>query len=380
MSIASHSIIILSDLKLYEMNFEAIIKYLESQEYKVIQELGEGTFGVVYSTENASKNPTYSAMKISLYKEKHQTQYRRELNILSNQKLSRQFIVQYYSSDGEVLINNIRYQFIQMELCWISLSTVFSDHRKVLKGRHPPRFYQHVFPQILQGLDAIHSIGWVHRDIHLGNILILRQEAEIRDIRIKIADFGNAREIKSIMETHGSQTVSSEPSFTLPYGAPEEGTGRYNYKVDIFSAGIVLCQISCYNWSQESSASRPFTHQDDDILLDFITTLTRTNPVKRPSAEEALKSTWKDKKVYVKRSGNTSFCLTTDNTLSSLKAAIERSTNKLLQSEDLLFQEKVTNSKAKLVPLKCDEDVKRMFQEAEQVSIMVVKKDQPIEL
>ena len=168
MSIASHSIIILSDLKLYEMNFEAIIKYLESQEYKVIQELGEGTFGVVYSTENASKNPTYSAMKISLYKEKHQTQYRRELNILSNQKLSRQFIVQYYSSDGEVL--------------------------------------------------------------------------------------------------------------------------------------------------------------------------------------------------------------------SSLKAAIERSTNKLLQSEDLLFQEKVTNSKAKLVPLKCDEDVKRMFQEAEQVSIMVVKKDQPIEL
>ena len=198
------------------MNFEAIIKYLESQDYKVIQELGEGTFGVVYSTENASKNPTYSAMKISLYKEKHQTQYLRELNILSNQKLSRQFIVQYYS-DGEVLINNIRYQFIQMELCWISLSTVFSDYREVLKGRHPPRFYQHVFPQILQGLDAIHSIGWVHRDIHLGNILILRQEAEIRDICIKIADFGNAREIRSIMEAHGSQTVPSEPSFTLPY-------------------------------------------------------------------------------------------------------------------------------------------------------------------
>lgn len=42
----------------------------------------------------------------------------------------------------------------------MSLSTMFSDHREVLKGRHPPRFYQHVFPQILQGLDATtHSAG-----------------------------------------------------------------------------------------------------------------------------------------------------------------------------------------------------------------------------
>lgn len=179
------------------------------------------------------------------------------------------------------------------------------------------------------------------------------------------------------MEAHGSQTVSSEPSFTLPYGAPEEGSGRYNYKVDIFSAGIVLCRISCYNWSQESSASRPFTHQDDDILLDFIDKLTRTNPEARPSAEQALESTWKDKKVNVKRRGNTSRCLTTDNTLHSLKAATERSIDEPLQTQELLFQEKDTGGQATLAPLQSDQDVKRMFQKADEVSIMVIRKDQP---
>ena len=39
--------------------------------------------------------------------------------------------------------------------------------------------YQHVFPQIPKGLDAVHLIGWVHRDIHPGDILILPPEAQI---------------------------------------------------------------------------------------------------------------------------------------------------------------------------------------------------------
>ena len=356
------------------MSFEEYNKHLESQDCQLIEELGRGSYGEVYSAKKASTADI--AIKISRCEKDSHTQRQRELNILSNKKLSREFIVDYYSFDN-AFIGNVLYQFIQMELCWKSLTTVYTDHRDVLTARHPPRFYQHVFPQILQGLRTIHSLGWVHRDIHLGNILILRREAEMRDIRIKIADFGNAREIRSIMEEHGSETVSCVPSFTLPYGAPEEGTGRYNYKVDIFSAGIALCNISCYQWRSESSAPRPFIHEDDDILLDLIEKLTKTNAKERPSAEEALISIWKDKKVHVKRGDKTADCLTTDNTWYSLIAAIERSTEKPVQSQELLFQEKITANEAKLVPLKSDDDVKRMFQEAKEVSIMVVKKDRP---
>ncbi len=88
----------------------------------------------------------------------------------------------------------------------------------------------------------------------------------------------------------------------------------------------------------------------------------------------ALISIWKDKKVHVKRGDKTADCLTTDNTWYSLIAAIERSTEKPVQSQELLFQEKITANEAKLVPLKSDDDVKRMFQEAKEVSIMVVKR------
>ncbi len=200
------------------MSFEEVInEYLKSQDCQLIKELGTGSYGKVYSAKKAS---TDLAIKISPCGEDSQTQRQRELNILSNKKLSREFIVDYYAFDN-VFIDNILYQFIQMELCWTSLTTVYTDHREVLTARHPTRFYQHVFPQILQGLRAIHSLGWVHRDIHLGNILILRPGlAKTRDIRIKIADFGNAREIRSIMEAHGSETVSCVPSFTLPYAVP----------------------------------------------------------------------------------------------------------------------------------------------------------------
>ena len=143
----------------------------------------------------------------------------------------------------------------------MSLTNVWQDYRKILEDRYSPRFYQHVFSQIPKGLDAIHLIRWVHRDIHPGNILILPPAAQIRHICIKIADFGSAREIRSIMEAYGSQTVPSELSYTLPWGAPGEGTGRYSYKVGIFSAGLVLCQISCDDWRRQSSAPRPLPIQ-----------------------------------------------------------------------------------------------------------------------
>ena len=69
---------------------------------------------------------------------------------------------------------------------------------------------------------------------------------------------------------------------------------------------------------------------------------------------------WKDKKVYVKRHGDSSRCLTTENTLFSWKTATETDTKKPLQSQELLLQERNTDAEAKLVPLKSDRDVKRL--------------------
>ena len=92
----------------------------------------------------------------------------------------------------------------------------------------------HVLKCLASGLNAIHGVGVVHRDLTPGNILCCGfGEAEI----LKISDFGIARP-QGLAATFGGIPVG-----TLGYAAPEQclpdstGTGTYT---DIFALACVL--------------------------------------------------------------------------------------------------------------------------------------------
>ena len=111
-----------------------------------------------------------------------------------------------------------------MELCTDNLEmSVYNNEMggvEIIKNQGPPRFYQHVFPQILKGLDAIHSVGLIHRDISVSNILIANPTpSQIRDIIVKIAEFGLATDIEP-------ELSPLRPFKTLLYYNPERGTRR----------------------------------------------------------------------------------------------------------------------------------------------------------
>ena len=81
-----------------------------------------------------------------------------------------------------------------MELCSVNLGEFIYENNmggpEIIRADGSPRLYKKVFPQILNGLDAIHSIGWVHRNLHPGNILIANPNPQqIKDIVVKIANF-----------------------------------------------------------------------------------------------------------------------------------------------------------------------------------------------
>lgn len=85
--------------------------------------------------------------------------------------------------------------------------------------------------EVADGLDALHRRGVVHRDIKPENIMIGT------DDRARIVDFGLAK-------TDGT-TVTTEGTIvgTMDYLSPEQAAGhRLNYRSDIFSFGIVLCE------------------------------------------------------------------------------------------------------------------------------------------
>ena len=85
-----------------------------------------------------------------------------------------------------------------------------------------------------------------------------------------------------------------------PFRAPELSTENYDFKVDIFSSGVILYALSCYvpNKDQVIDEIRAFKqgqrgrkhlhHQDDEKLFNLINWLIEHEPSKRPTAAEAL--------------------------------------------------------------------------------------------
>lgn len=88
------------------------------------------------------------------------------------------------------------------------------------------------FHQLIDGLDAIHKMGFAHRDLKPENLLL------DKNYTLKIADFGFA----TVFRTEDNQEIKMKTACgTKGYLAPEVLKGKkYQQSVDIFAAGIIL--------------------------------------------------------------------------------------------------------------------------------------------
>ncbi|MGE3821566.1 MAG: serine/threonine protein kinase [Isosphaeraceae bacterium] len=195
--------------------------------YRIIGTLGVGAMGVVYKAVH-EQTGKLAALKV-ISSETAQRggkafeRFKREAEIL--QQLRHSNIVRILAvgkSKGS--------PYIAMEL--IEGATLEEVLKK--RGELPWKEVVALGKQICDALHYAHEHGVVHRDLKPSNLMVTR------DDRIKLTDFGIAKDLDATALTATGRTMG-----TAAYMAPEQirGTPDVSHKTDLYSLGIVLYQM-----------------------------------------------------------------------------------------------------------------------------------------
>jgi Tol biopolymer transport system component len=117
----------------------------------------------------------------------------------------------------------------------------------ITEGPLPQRKVKEYALQIASGLAAAHDKGIIHRDLKPENVFITRDE------RVKILDFGLAKQARAASATTEGATVTKATNAgmimgTAGYMSPEQVRGQpLDHRTDIFSFGVMLYEMVCGN-------------------------------------------------------------------------------------------------------------------------------------
>lgn len=194
--------------------------------FEVIGILGSGGMGHVYKAiELSLERPV--ALKIIGGTEQHQTElnerFKHEAKTLA--KVNHPNVVGVYFFGVE---DNI--QYIAMEFCeGITLKKLAKE------SVFFPWDLGHIILSLLEGTQAIHESGIVHRDLKSSNILLSEKGP------LKILDFGIA---KVTSEFNQGLTSTGQILGTMQYIAPEILQGiDYSIQSDIYTLGLIFYEL-----------------------------------------------------------------------------------------------------------------------------------------
>jgi hypothetical protein len=204
-------------------------------EYKIIQSIGEGSFGIIYACENIYNKERYALKKIIVNTEEELELFISEFDLI--RKVKHKHILNIYGMSKKVLDFSTRVLYIIMELS-------VSDWDREIKARYKSNgFYKEqelvtMLKQIVEALAFLQGHGISHRDIKPQNILVFPNQV------FKIADFGEAKEVKIAkkqMETlRGTELYMSPILFSALRTSDKNNVEHNPYKSDVFSLGYCI--------------------------------------------------------------------------------------------------------------------------------------------
>ncbi|XVF13743.1 hypothetical protein REPUB_Repub08aG0234100 [Reevesia pubescens] len=288
------------------------------ERYKLIKEVGDGTFGTVWRAINKLSGEVVAIKKM---KKKYYS-WEECVNLREVKSLRRMNHPNIVKLKEVIRENDILYFVFEYMEC--NLYQLMKDREKLFSEVEIRNWCFQVF----QGLAYMHQRGYFHRDLKPENLLVSK------DI-IKIADFGLAREISS-------QPPYTEYVSTRWYRAPEVLLQSYLYtsKVDMWAMGAIMAELFTLRplfpgtseadeiykicsvigtpikdlWPDGLNLARAINYQfpqfagvhmsvlipsASDDAINLITSLCSWDPCKRPTAAEALQHPFFQSCFYV---------------------------------------------------------------------------------
>ncbi|ORY02872.1 kinase-like protein [Basidiobolus meristosporus CBS 931.73] len=212
--------------------------------YKIMQLLGQGTFGKVVECWDRL-NRSYCAIKIIRAVQKYRDASKIEIRVLKTLKDRDPFNLNkcIHLNDCFDFRNHICMVF---DLLSQSLFDFLKDN---IFAAFPPHHIQHFAKQLLTSVAFLHDLRLTHTDLKPENILLVNNDSRVvastrysdktmkilLDTEIRLIDFGSA----TFEEEYHSSVVS-----TRHYRAPEIilGTG-WSYPCDMWSVGCILVEL-----------------------------------------------------------------------------------------------------------------------------------------
>ncbi|XP_022905395.2 serine/threonine-protein kinase STK11 [Onthophagus taurus] len=285
----------------HRVNSDQIIYQTKKRRLKIFGKyvmgdlLGEGSYGKV---KEALDSDTLCRRAVKILKQRKlrripcgEQNVQREIKLLTSLKKDKHknicnLVDLFFNEEKQKM-------YLVMEYCVGSLQGLLES----TPNKRFPLFQAHgYFTQLIDGLEYLHSMRIVHKDIKPGNLL-LTLEGDL-----KISDLGVAETIDLFAEDDTCHNGQGSPAFQPPEIA--NGLESFpGFKVDIWSAGVTLYNITTGTYPFEGDniyrlfeniATGIFTipKEVDDQLRGLLQGMLHKEPIKRFSLQDIRENAW----------------------------------------------------------------------------------------